>query len=73
MRIHQQIDTSLPTALLAVILLTCMINAFKKRGVATVGILGVFLQTKMPKEEDNVHTLLDGHMAELLAKIAPKT
>ena len=43
------IDTSLPTALLAAIILTCMIDAFKKRDIATVDIPGAFLQTKMPK------------------------
>ena len=50
-----------------------MIDAFKKRGVATVNIPGAFLLTKMPKGEDNVYVILDGRMAELLANIAPKT
>ena len=43
------------TALTA-IMLTCMIDAFEKRDVATVDIPGAFLQTKMPKEE-NMFTL----------------
>ena len=54
-------------------MLTCMIDAFKRRDVATVNIPGTFLQTKMPKGEDNVHVILDGQMAQLLAKIAPET
>ena len=66
-------ETSSPTASLAGIMLTCMIDAFEKRDVATVDIPGAFLQTKMPKDEDDVHVILDGRMAELLAKIAPDT
>ena len=54
-------------------MLTGMINTFEKRDVATVDIPGEFLQTKMPKGEDDVHVILDGQMAELLAKIAPET
>jgi hypothetical protein len=54
-------------------MLTCMIDAFEKRDVATVDIPGAFLQTKMPKGEDDVHVILDGRMAELLAKIDPET
>ena len=67
------IETSSPTAALITIMLTCMIDAFEKRDVATVDIPGAFLQTKMPKEEKDVHVILDGRMAELLAKIAPET
>jgi len=37
----------------------------------TVDIPGAFLQTKMPKEDRDVHVVLDGRMAELLAKISP--
>ena len=54
-------------------MLTYMIDAFEKRDVAAVDIPGAFLQTKMPKGEDNVHVILDGQMAELPAKIDPKT
>ena len=50
-----------------------MVDAFEKRDVATVDIPGAFLQTKMPKREDNVHVILDGRMAELLASINPET
>ena len=63
----------MPTASLAAIMLTCMIDAFEKRDVATANIPGAFLQTKMPKGEDDVHVILDGRMAELLAKIVPET
>ena len=54
-------------------MLTCMIDAYEKRDVATVDINGAFLQTKMPRGEKDVHIILDGRMAELLAKIAPET
>ena len=50
-----------------------MIDAFEKRDVTTVDIPGAFLRTKMPKGDDDVNVILDGRMAELLAKIAPKT
>ena len=40
------IDTSSPTVSLVAILLTCMIDAFERRDVATVDIPGAFLQTK---------------------------
>ena len=69
----EKINNSSPTASLAAIMLTCMIDAFEKRDVATANIPGAFLQTKMPKGEDDVHVILDGRMAELLAKIAPET
>ena len=68
-----KIDASSPTAALTAIMLTCMIDAYEKRDVATVDIPGAFLQTKMPKGEKDVHVILDGRMAELLAKIAPET
>ena len=50
-----------------------MIDAFEKRDVATVHIPGAFLQTKMPKGEEDVHVMLVGRMAQLLANIAPET
>ncbi|KAL7525565.1 hypothetical protein ACHAXR_001062 [Thalassiosira sp. AJA248-18] len=43
-----KIETSSPTASLVGIMLTCMIDAFKRRHVATINIPGAFLQTKMP-------------------------
>jgi len=50
-----------------------MIDAYEKRDVATRDIAGAFLQTKMPKDEKDVHVMLVGRMAELLAKISPET
>ena len=64
-------EASSPTATLQGIMLTCMIDAYERRDVATVDIPGAFLQTKMPEEDRAVHVVLDGRMAELLAKISP--
>jgi hypothetical protein len=50
-----------------------MIDAYENRDVATLDIPGAFLQTKMPDDEEDVHVILDGRMAELLAKISPET
>ena len=69
----KRIDTPSPTTSLASIMLTCMIDTFEKRDVATLDIPGAFLQTKMTKREGDVHVILDDRMAELLAKIDPKT
>ena len=68
-----KIKTSSPTASQVGIFLTCMIDAYEKRDVAMADIPGAFLQTKMPKDEEDVHVMLDGRMAELLAKISPET
>ena len=65
-------EASSPTATLMGIMLTCMIDAYEKREVATVDIPGAFLQTKMPADDRDVHVVLDGRMAELLAKISPE-
>ena len=62
-----------PTASLAGLIITCVIDAHEKRDISTVDIPGAFLQTKVPKNEDDVHVVLDGKIAELLAKICPDT
>ena len=64
-------EASSPTASLAGLIITCVIDAYEGRKVATADIPGAFLQTKMPKDEKDVHVVLDGRIAELLAKIAP--
>ena len=45
---------------------------FENRDVATVGIPGAFLQTKMSKDKDDIHIIDDRRIAELLAKIVPE-
>ena len=71
--VYHKVETSSPTAPLAGIMLTCMIDSYEGRDVATVDIPGAFLQTKMPEGERDVHVVLDRQMAKLLAKISPET
>ena len=42
----------------------------ERKDVATLDIPGAFLTTRMPNEEKKVHPVLEGQIAELLAKIA---
>ena len=44
----KKIDTSSPTASLTAIMLTCMIDAFEKRDVATVDIPGASIEHNVP-------------------------
>jgi hypothetical protein len=66
-------DSSSSTASLACVMMTCVIDAYEQRDVATVDIPGAFLQTKWPEDEKKVHVVLDDRMAELLSKISPET
>ena len=68
-----KMEASSPTVRQASIMLSCMIDAHQGRDVATVDIPGAFLQTKWPKGEKDVHVMLDGEMAMLLAKVDPAT
>ena len=49
-----------------------MIDAFEKRDVATVRVPGAFCRPRCQKRKD-VHVILNGRMAKLLAKTAPET
>jgi len=66
-----KMETSSPTASLAGLIMTCVIDAYENREIATVDVPGAFLQAKQPKEDKDIHVILDGRMAELLAKISP--
>ena len=68
-----KMEASSPTVRQASIMLSCMIDAYERRDVATADIPGAFVQTKWPKGETDVHVMLDGEMAMLLAKIDPPT
>ena len=50
-------------------MLACMIDAIEKQDIATVDILGAFMQTDM---DEMVHMRLEGTMAGLLATLGPK-
>ena len=41
--------------------------------MATVDIPGAFFQTRLPANEKEVHVVIDGQMAKLLANISPET
>jgi Reverse transcriptase (RNA-dependent DNA polymerase) len=62
-------DASSPTVLIEAVMLSCVIDALKKRDVATVDIPGAFMQADMDKM---VHMQREGTMAELLARLDPK-
>ena len=51
-------DTAAPTVLQASLVISCVIDAFENRDVATLDIPGAFLQTKMPDDKDEVHVIL---------------
>jgi hypothetical protein len=61
-------DTSSPTVATEALMLSCMIDATKHRDVATCGIPGAFMQSKM---EGKVIMKLEGVMTEIIQKIDP--
>ena len=65
-------DASSPTASQYALILSCVIDAIEGRDMATVYIPGVFLQTPLPEDEDDIYIRFDGPMVELLYKIGPK-
>ena len=58
---------------LEAIMLTCMIDAFERRDVASINKPGAFSQTKMPKGEEDMNVIIDDSIAKVLAKLATKT
>ena len=63
-------DTASPTVSLEGLFLSCMIDAYERRFVATVDIPGAFMQTRQPRR---VHIKLVGAMVRLLTMVAPGT
>ena len=61
-------ETASPTVSLEALFITCMVDAYEERYVATVDIPGAFMQTKQP---GIVHIRLTGAMVKLLAAVAP--
>jgi hypothetical protein len=66
-------ETSSSTCTLAGLIMTCVVDVFEHRDVATADLPGAFLQTKMSDDEPDAHVMLEGRMAEPLAKISPET
>ena len=62
-------DASSPTVATESVLLSCIIDAKERRDVATVNILGTFMQGD---QDETVHMRLEGTLAELLTKYDPK-
>ena len=57
-----------PTMLFEALMISCIIDAMKRKDVAFSGITGAFMQKEM---EGTVKIHLDGIMAEMLTKIDP--
>ena len=66
-------EASSPTTSLAELIITCVLDAYEGRDIVTVDIPGASLQTRLPANEKEVHVVLDGWIAKLLAKISPET
>lgn len=66
-------EGSSSTLTLTGLIITCIIDAYKRRDITTVDIPRAFLQTKMPQDKKEIHVVSDRRMAELLTKISPET
>ncbi len=64
-------DASSPTVSSAAVMLTCVINATKKRDVAVVDIPNVFIQTVVEDEKDRAFICICGPLVDILGSIAP--
>ena len=53
-------ESSSPTASLAGLIMTCMIDTYERRDISTLDIPRAFLQTRMLADEEVVHVILDG-------------
>jgi hypothetical protein len=53
------------------IMLTCVINATKKRDVAAVNIPNAFIQTVVEDEKDRAFICIRGPLVDMLGSIAP--
>ena len=62
-------DASSPTVATESVLLSCIIDAKERCDIATVDILGAFMQDD---QDETVHMRLEGTLAELLTKCDPK-
>ncbi len=52
-------------------MLTCVIDATKKRGVAVVDIPNVFIQTVVEDKKDRAFICIHGLLVDILGSIAP--
>ena len=63
-------DTASPTVSTAALMLSCLIDAYERRDVATTDIPGAFLQTP-DKSTERTHLKFEGVMVEQLVQIDP--
>ena len=64
-------DTASPTVSTAALILSCLIDAYKRRDVATTDIPGAFLQTP-DKSKERAHLKFEGVMVDQLVAIDPE-
>jgi Reverse transcriptase (RNA-dependent DNA polymerase) len=62
-------DVSSPTVAIESVMLSCIIDSFENRYVATVDVPGAFMQVDT---DDLVHMRIDGTMAKLLIRLDPE-
>jgi hypothetical protein len=65
-------ETTSPTVMNENVFITACIDAHEERDVATVDVPGAFLHTHVDPEDDTVHMILQGVLAELMVKVDPK-
>ena len=61
-----------PTVMNENVFITSCIYAHEKRDVATVDVPGAFLHNNVDPEDDTVHMILQGVLAELMVKVEPE-
>ncbi len=64
-------DASSPTVSSEAVMLTCVIDATKKRDVAVVDIPNAFIQTVFEDEKDRAFICIRGPLVDILVSIAP--
>ena len=63
-------DTASPTVSMAALILSCLIDAYERRDVATTDIPGAFLQTP-DESKERTHLCFEGVMVDQLVAIDP--
>ena len=65
-------ETTSPTVMNENVFITATIDAHEGRDVATVDVPGAFLHTDVDPNDETVHMVLRGVLAELMVKVDPK-
>ena len=64
-------EVASPTVATEIVFTTATIDAFENRDVATVDLPGAFLHTEVDPNDDIVHMVLRGELAELMVEVNP--